>query len=1063
VQKGWSVEDVAAPCRRVDGIFDATIRLRQNGGEIDREPSGASLLDSKPMAYGIRKTVTIIFVDVADSTRLGTALDPEPLRRVMLRYFEAVADALVRHGGTVEKFIGDAVMAVFGVPVVHEDDALRAVRAAVEAREAMAALNDELERERGLRIDISTGLNTGEVFAGEGADVYTLVTGDAVNTAARLQQAAGRNEILIGDATHRLVRDAVVVQPLEPLSVRGKDDGVVAWRLIDVLDAASGYSRHFEAPLVGRGRELAQLTLAFERAVEERRNDLFTILGPAGIGKSRLVGELGSSLADKARIVAGRCLPYGEGITFWPLREIVQDLTGNDPATPISAFLKDDEDAETIAERIDGAIGRSEISGPAEETFWAVRKLFEALARDRPLIVVFEDIHWAEPTLLDLIDYVAEWSRDAPILLLCLARPELLEIRPAWGGGKLNSASLILEALTDAEADALIENLVGDTKLAPSLRRQIADKAEGNPLFVEQMLALLAESADAESLVDVPPTIQALLAARLDRLTDVERIVVERAAVVGTRFWLRAVAELVPAELRDSVPDVLPLLVRKELIRPDPAVVPGEDGYRFRHILIRDASYSAIAKELRADLHERFATLIESTARDRLIEIEEILGYHLEQAFEYHAELAPFDDAAELAARAAKHLAAAGRRALARGDISAAANLLSRTAALVPPDAPERIELFSALGAALVLAGNLVEADRVLAKAIEAATAAGDRRVELHARLEQAFLRALTSPEMGVEHLRRTAEEALPELETLGDNLGLAKAWRRIADVHWMTNCWRDQERALERALQHAELAGDAREAGGIRMRLAMALYWGPTPAASAIERAERTLLEARGNHAVESTFLVSLAGLHAMSDRLEEARSLLARGEAIAEELGFRLWFAGFSLVAGDVELLAGDPEAAERKLRRGYRVLESLGEHRIQSTVASRLAKTLFLQGRYDEAEQLATTGERLAGTGDVASQIEWRSVRAQLAARRGDYESAERLAREAVRLAEQTDAIGSQANALVNLADVLQSSGRTDETIVLVDRARDLFEEKGNVVAARATGEILTRVQA
>jgi class 3 adenylate cyclase/tetratricopeptide (TPR) repeat protein len=1015
------------------------------------------------MSRGNRKTVTVIFVDVAESTRLGGALDPEPLRGLMIRYFETVADALRRHGGTVEKFIGDAVMAVFGVPVVHEDDALRAVRAAVEARDAISELNEELERERGFRIEISTGVNTGEVFAGDGADAYTLVTGDAVNVAARLQQAAGRNEILIGDATRRLVRDAVLAEPVEPLSLRGKKELVVAWRLTDVLDAASGFSRRFESPLIGRSRELAQLRLAFDRVVEERTNSLFTILGPAGIGKSRLVAELSTTLSDEAKIIAGRCLPYGEGITFWPLREIVQDLTRDAPGAPVSTLLTGDPDSEVIATRIEGAIGRSEVHGPAEEVFWAVRKLFEALARKRPLVVVFEDIHWAEPTFLDLIDHVAEWSRDAPILLLCLARPELLEIRSNWSGGKLNSASLILGALTDAEADALIDSLPHESELTPGMRRQIAAKAEGNPLFVEQMLALLAEKPRSDTVIEVPPTIQMLLAARLDRLDDMERMVIERAAVVGTRFWPSAVADLVPAEFRETTPSLLLLLVRKELIGPDRPIVAGEDGYRFRHVLIRDAAYRAIAKELRGDLHERFANLIETTASGRLLEVEEILGYHLEQAFQYRAELASVDDeTAQLAARAAQHLAAAGRRALARGDVSAAANLLSRTAALVPPNAPERIELLPALGGALLLAGDLERAEGVLVEAIAAGTAAGDRRVELHARLEQVFLRALTKPEVGVQHLQQVADDAIPELEALGDDLGLAKAWRRIADVHWMRSRWREQERALERALRHAEQAGDAREVGGIRMRLAMALYWGPTPAPEAIARAERTLVHARGNPAVESAFLTSLAGLHAMSDRFDEARTLFVRGEELAEELGFKLWFGGFSLVFADVELLAGDPEAAERKLRRGYRLLDSVGERRVLSVVASRLAETVYLQHRYDEAEQLTNISEQLAGSGDIASHIERRSVRAKVVAKRGEFELAERLAREAVELADETDDIGRQALVRVDLAEVLRGAGKTDDTISLVERARELFEQKGNVVAARAAGESVDATQ-
>ena len=664
------------------------------------------------MSNGARKTVTIVFIDVVESTQLGAVLDPEELRRLMLRYFETVAEVLRRHGATVEKFIGDAVMAVFGVPAVHEDDALRAVRAAVEIRRAVHELNAALEQERGFGIEIRTGINTGEVFAGDPSGEHTFVSGDAVNVAARLQQASGRGEILIGEGTRRLVRDAVLVEQIESPTLRGAGD-VAVWRLDDVLDTALGLSRRLDSPLVGRSRELVHLRAAFERAVEDKTNYLLTILGPAGIGKSRLAAELSSMLAGTARIVAGRCLPYGEGITFWPLREIVHDLAPDDPAFPIVSLLGDDSDAEVIAARIDGAIGRTAAAGTPEEAFWAVRKLFEALARERPLVVVLEDLHWAEPTFLDLVDHVADWSRDAPILLLCLARPELLDMRPDWAGGKLNSASLMLEPLTQTEADALIENLLGENELAADVRRQIADTAEGNPLFVEQMLALVAE-AGRDGALEVPPTIQTLLAARLDHLGDAERLAIERASVVGTRFWVGAVTELMPAELRELVPSLLPLLVRKGLLRLDRSVVPGEDGYRWQHGLIRDAAYAAIPKQLRADLHERFATFIETVASERLTEVEEIVGYHLEQAFQYRSEFG--DQAPDLAARAAGRLGAAGRRALERGDISAGVNLLSRTVALLPPDAPERLPLLPALGGALTLAGELRKPRRCSAK-----------------------------------------------------------------------------------------------------------------------------------------------------------------------------------------------------------------------------------------------------------------------------------------------------------------------------------------------------------
>jgi predicted ATPase/class 3 adenylate cyclase len=1009
----------------------------------------------------VRKTVTVVFIDLASSTTLGARLDPEPLRRVMSRYFETVAQALERHGGMVEKFIGDAVMAVFGIPAVHEDDALRAVRAVAEVRVALDELNEELERERGIRLEVRTGVNTGEVVAGDPATGRTLVTGDAVNVAARLEQAAEPGDILLGEGTRRLVRDAVHLEPVPAVLVDGHHP-VPVWRLVEVLDRAAGVARRFDAPLVGRSGELAQLRHAFERTVEERTVYLFTLLGSAGIGKSRLAAEFGGAVSSSARMLAGRALPYGEGITFWPLAEVVRELGGDEPHASFSRLLEGEEDGGAVAERIAAAIGRSDAPGTTEETFWAARKLFEALARERPLVVVFEDIHWAEPTFLDLVEHLAEWSRDAPILLLCLARPELLEVRPAWGGGKRNATSILLEPLSASDSETLIENFLGGVDLPGPLRARIAASAEGNPLFVEQLLAMLAEDGDSDGKLEVPPTIQAVLAARLDRLAPVERAVIERASVVGARFWTGAVAGLTPDDARASVSRELQGLVRKELIRPDRSIVPGEEGYRFRHILIRDAVYNAMAKEARAELHEAFAEWLLGTSGDQVTEIEEILGYHFEQACFYRRELGPLDDRAlRLAARASERLGAAGRRALARGDVAAGTNLLGRAAALLPSDAPPRSALLLELGGALVVAGEFAQADEVLSEAIEASAATGNRRLELQAELERAFLRSLTNPEGSVEELRQLAERSLPEFEAAGDDLGLAKAWRRIADVYWMESRWSEQERALERAFEHAERAGDAREAAGALMRLAMALYYGPAPVPEAIRRAEETLARTKGNRVVESTFLVSLAGLHAMAGRFEEARELFARGEAIVEELGFKVWLAGFSMVASDIEQLAGDFAAAEAHLRRGYQALEGMGERGLLSTVSAELAETAYAQGRDQEAEGFAAISEQLAGLKDVASQIGWRMIRARALARRGSLDEADALAREGLELAERTDNLGSQGSALLALAEIGEAAGRSEEAGRLLDRARELFERKGNVVAAEKVRELRARL--
>jgi predicted ATPase/class 3 adenylate cyclase len=1014
------------------------------------------------MSREVRKTVTVVFIDLASSTSLGVRLDPEALRRVMSRYFETVAEALERHGGTVEKFIGDAVMAVFGIPAVHEDDALRAVRAVAEVRVALDELNRELGRERGIRLEVRTGVNTGEVVAGDPATGRTLVTGDAVNVAARLEQAAAPGQILLGEGTRRLVRDAVHLSPAEAVVVGGEHDPVQAWELVEVLEGNAGVARRFDSPLVGRAGELAQLRHAFERAIEERTVYLFTLLGTAGVGKSRLTAEFGAAVSSAATMVAGRALPYGDGITFWPLVEMMRDLAGEEPDVTVARVLSGEDDHAVVAERIAAAIGRSDAPVTAEEAFWATRRLFETLAKQRPLVVVFEDIHWAEPTFLDLIEHVAEWSRDAPILLICPARPDLLEIRPGWGGGKLNATTILLEPLSASESETLIDNLLPSGDLPESTRARVAALAEGNPLFVEQLLAMIAEDRRPDGELEIPPTIQAVLAARLDRLSPRERAVIERAAVVGTRFWTGAVAGLSPDDDSAAVSRDVGALVRKELVRPDRPLVPGEEGFRFRHVLIRDAAYNAIAKQVRAELHEAFAEWIVGASGERLAEVEEILGYHFEQAFLYRRELGPVDDAAlRLATRAFERLAAAGRRALARGDVSAAANLLGRAAALPLANEPARTNLLSAFGEALIVAGEFAQADTVLAEAIEAARATGNRRLELHAELERAFLRSLTDPEVGVETLRRVAERLLPEFEAAGDDVGLAKAWRRIADVYWMEGRWSEQERALERAVEHAERAGDAREAAVARMRLAMALYYGPLPVPEAIRRGEQTLARTQGNRVVESTFLVSLAGLHAMAGRFTEARELYARGKAIVEELGFKVWLAGFSLVASDIESLAGDVAAAEAHLRRGYHALEGMGERGLLSTFAAELAETAYAQGREEEGERFAALSEQLAGGRDVASQIGWRTIRARVLARRGALEDAEQLAHEALDLAEQTDNLGSQGSALLALGEVLEAAGRGGEAGALLDRACELFERKGNVVAGEKARQLRARL--
>jgi class 3 adenylate cyclase len=670
---------------------------------------GTRLEPPAPPSSEVRKTVTVLFSDVVGSTAVGERLDAEAVRDLMARYFAAMRRVIERHGGTVEKFIGDAIMAVFGIPTLREDDALRAVRAADEMRKTLVELNAGLEFERGVAIQARTGITTGEVVTGDAAVGGTLATGDTVNTAARLEQAAAPGEILIGAPTYRLVRDVVTVERADPVTARGKELPVPAYRLVSVTPGGEAHARRLDAPLIGRERELARLQHAYRDAVGERRCELFTLLGSAGVGKSRLVREFLAAVEGEARILRGRCLPYGEGITYWPLAEALREAASISEADDREAargrlltLLEGERNAEPVAARMASAIGLSDERAVQSEVFSAVRRTLEHLANERPLVVVWEDIHWAEPAFLDLIDHLAEWSRDAAILLVCPARPELLDARPSWGGGKLNVTTVMLEALPSEAAARLIDVLPGGSVLPDSVTQRIAQAAEGNPLFLEEFLGMLFDDGLLQAVDDhwqfrgeverlkIPPSISALLAARLERLTSAERQVAQRGAVVGRAFEADAVAELAPEGLRPHVTEALMALVRKELVRPELSELTASDAFKFRHILIRDTAYEALPKRERAVLHERVADWLQRVAGDRLTEYEEIVGFHLEQAHGYRAELGLRDDRTDsLGARAAERLGAAGLRARVRQDARAALNLLARALAVLPPDAPE--------------------------------------------------------------------------------------------------------------------------------------------------------------------------------------------------------------------------------------------------------------------------------------------------------------------------------------------------------------------------------------
>jgi class 3 adenylate cyclase/predicted ATPase len=974
-----------------------------------------------------RKTVTIVFSDVAGSTGLGEQLDAEAVRVVMERFFTEARIVLERHGGTVEKFIGDAVMAAFGIPTAHEDDGLRAVRAAAEMRERLEQLNEELLGERGVTLAVRTGINTGEVVAGDHTGGQFYASGDAVNIAARLEQAAEPGEILLGEQTYRLVRDAVAVEVVESLTLKGKSQAVPAYRLLEVIEGAPAFTRRFDTPFVGREEELAKLQSSFERVLAEGTPVLVTVLGPAGIGKTRLAGEFAAKSRSQATVLQGRCLSYGEGITFWPLEEILRSLPERPRDVPDPEFATS-----------------------TEETFWAYRKLFETLARERPLLLLLEDIHWGESTLLDLIEHVVAWTQDAPIMIICLARLELIDVRPGWGGERIE-----LEPLAPGQAERLVAALA--SRADPGVRARAVEVAEGNPLFLEQLLVLAAE--DGQDL-PVPQTIQALLTARLDRLEPEERALLERAAVVGKEFWRAALIALSPPET--EVSSLLQRLVRRRLIRPERSNFPGEDAFRFGHILIRDATYRATSKEMRADFHERFANWLEEN-RGRY---EEIVGYHLEQAYRYQEELGLLGEGTQnLARRAGELLSTVGLKARHRADHAAAANLLGRAVGLLAQGDELHLSLLPELSDALLELGRYSEARSVLTEAADGARNVGNRGLEWHALLGQLKLDGLVYPEHTNEEAERTSRAALAAFEELGEARGQAKAGYLIGDaLIWQ---FRNEAaaRALEKALAQARLSGDEALEAQCAGNLCHALLFGPTPVAEAIDRIQEMHANASGRvFYYERVLLSNLAYLRAEQGCFDVARESLAQAKALAEAFGSEVDVAAMAGFYGaKVERFAGNLERAEAELRLAYEILERLGEKGTRSMFAAHLADVLVDQGRLEEAEDFLRISDGMAARDNLHSRVPLRLVRARIKGQRGNADDAERLVHEALSLLEGTDDLNARGDVLLNLGSVLSMAGKTAEGMSAVEESLRLFDKKGNVVTAQRARARLAAIHA
>jgi class 3 adenylate cyclase/tetratricopeptide (TPR) repeat protein len=1031
-----------------------------------------------------RKVVTVLFSDISGSTGLGQTLDPESLQQMLSRYFTEMKLVVERHEGVVSKFIGDAVMAVFGIPRVHEDDALRAVRAAVEMREALPKLNEEFASAWGVTVAVRTGLNTGEVLTGRPALGHSLVVGDAVNTAARLEQMAEPGEILIGEDTYRLVHNAVRAEQVGPLKLRGKALPVSAWRVAEVAPDGPGWSRRLDSPLVDRKLELAQLEDAFLRVADARTCEVVTVMAPAGVGKSRLTAELLSRLGARATVLQGRCLPYGVGITFWPIVSVLMDAVGMeerdsqaDARRKVSELLATNGDPgtadnELVCEGLAPLLGSGTATVGIQETYWAVRKLLEHLARRRPLVVVFDDIHWGETTFLDLLEYLADWIRSVPVLVVCQTRPELLEARAGWMTAKKNTSLMALAPLTPPDTEGLIRGLVGGTDLPTEARARITAVAEGNPLFVEETLRMLVDHGALRSQegrwtvrgdlssIAIPPTIHALLTARLDRLEPEQRGFIERAAVVGRSFWWGAVTELSPLEVRPRVGACLQSLVRKELVEPDRSELRQEDAFRFTHLLVRDAAYRAIPKAIRAEMHERLAGWIEVKTRNLAGEYEEIVGYHLEQAHRSLLELGPPTERTEaLATRAAEPLTSAGERAFARGDMPAAVNLLARATALLPSQDSRRLELLPDVAFALMETGDFDRLAAVARELNDAAEEMGDIRLQAHAIVLTLWIRLFTDPEGWAAEAEREARRAIAAFRELEDEGGLARAWSLIGLVQLVNARFAPAEDAWSRAAEHARQAGNRRDELEGLSWVPLAVWAGPTPAEQGIRRCRETFDRAQGDKKAMSSALFAQAGFEAGLGRFDEARTLLGRARALLEEVALPVWAAGpLAQYAGWTELLGGDPAAAEHELRRAYETLSTIGEVSWLSTVAGILAEAIYAQGRHEEAERFTRICEDSAGAEDLYSHVLWRSVRAKVFARRGEMAEAQRLTRESATLVETTDFLHLRWHELMSRAEVHGLAGRTAEGEAAAHEAVRVAEQKGNLVGARLGREAL-----
>jgi tetratricopeptide (TPR) repeat protein len=926
---------------------------------------------------------------------------------------------------------------------------------------AHEATNVELERTWGVRLWNRIGVNTGEVVAGDPALRQRLVTGDVVNVAARLEQVANSGEVLLGASTFRLVRGAIEVEEAGPYKLKGKAEPVTAYRVLAVRAVGDPLERHLEAPLVGRRRELDILNREFERTAEGLGRSL-TVIGSAGVGKTRLTEEFLRSAAGAATVLRGRCLSYGQGVTFWPLASALRQAAGiaddDEASVALSklALLLGEPDP-AVLDPIASVMRLSEEIHTVDDTAWAARELVARMAQRRPIVVFFEDLHWAEPAFIDLVGRLA--SVEARLLVLTTARPEFEDDHPQWRP----DVTIRLEALDREHVKELLDNLLGTTVPRVALDA-ISRASEGNPLFVEQIVAMwvddgiLARDNGTWRITGpvpertIPESISALLLARLDRLEHEELSLLQHASVIGQEFDVKALAAL-STERRPSSATLVPLVGKGFLKRLDE---PGEMTFRFGHILIREAAYEGLLKRTRAELHLTFATWLESRAEERFAELEEIIGYHLEQAYLYRVQLAPEDEESHaIALRAAELLGGTGRRATFRGDLVAAAGLFRRAVSLLRVEESRRVEFLPHLAYVLVEIGEFDEAQGAVESALAEAAAAGDELAAAHAELGRQLLRRARDPEgwtrEGPEPLRRTIET----LTRLGDDLILGRALFLLAfhEIYAFTGPVDRMHDLLQRSAHLVGSAGDRAQEAFIVSHISGMDFYLKTPAKEGIRRARTILSTTRGSRTGEANTRANLGGLLAMAGEFDEGREELALAKALYEELGTTAESSVVAVRGTYLERLAGDLPAAERWLRWSDSILAPIGERMYRGTVLPLLARVLVEDGRVEEAEQVINMGRQVAAPDDQEGQYFLLQARARVASCRGKHDEAVLLATQG-RDRIPDHMLHSLGDAGVDLGVVLLAAGRGPEAIAALETALDCYARKGNIPAtARA----------